>query len=79
MRRLLLAMTAAVLQACATAQPRLVISHVAVVDVDSGVVRPEQTVVIGGRHIERVAPAGELRTPRGARVVDGRGKFLLPG
>ena len=57
----------------------LVINHVTVVDVVAGVSRPDQDVVIRGTQIELVAPAREARSPRGARIVNGNGKYLIPG
>ncbi|HEX5830694.1 MAG TPA: amidohydrolase family protein [Gemmatimonadaceae bacterium] len=38
-----------------------------------------RTVVVRGGRIAALGPAGEVRIPVGARRVDGRGKFLLPG
>jgi imidazolonepropionase-like amidohydrolase len=57
----------------------LIVAHVAVVDVLNGISRPDQTVVIRGPRIERVAPARSVRVPATARVLDGTGKYLLPG
>ena len=38
-----------------------------------------ETVVIRNGHIVAVGPSATVPIPRGARVVDGRGKFLMPG
>ena len=51
-------------------------THVTVIDPASGRVRPDVTVVVSG---ERIASVGKAGPPRGARVTDGRGKFLIPG
>jgi len=59
--------------------PPLAIVHVNVVDVEAGYSLPDMTVVIKGRRIEALAPAARLAPPRGAQVVDGRGKYLIPG
>ena len=37
------------------------------------------TVVVRGERIAAIGPAASTRIPAGARVVDGTGKFLLPG
>jgi imidazolonepropionase-like amidohydrolase len=37
------------------------------------------TVVVEGERITQVGPSGAIRIPRGARVIDARTKFLLPG
>jgi len=53
------------------------ITGVTVIDVARGRRVPGQTVVIRGT---RVAGVGtRVTVPRGARLVDGRGKFLIPG
>ncbi len=59
--------------------PSLAIRNVTVVDVETGVSIPGQTVLIVHDRIVSVEPAGRSRLPRRARVVDGRGKFLVPG
>ncbi|HEX6731832.1 MAG TPA: amidohydrolase family protein [Pyrinomonadaceae bacterium] len=37
------------------------------------------TAVIRGQHITAIGPTGTIAIPRGARVINGSGKFLLPG
>lgn len=59
--------------------PALAITNVTVVDVAGGPSRPGQTVVISGNRITRVGPAAGTQVPRGARVVDGTGKYVIPG
>lgn len=61
------------------AQDTLVFADVSVLPMDRQAVLPHQTVTIAGERIVAVAPAATARIPRAARVVDGRGKFLLPG
>jgi imidazolonepropionase-like amidohydrolase len=60
-----------------TASPPLAFVHVAVLDVESGQVAPDVTVVVSGNRITAVGP--DARIPRGARIIDGRGKVLMPG
>jgi imidazolonepropionase-like amidohydrolase len=57
----------------------LVLQDVTVVDVETGRLRPNTTVVVDGDRIARIAPAVSVSTPAGARVVDGKGRFLIPG
>jgi imidazolonepropionase-like amidohydrolase len=57
----------------------LVLRGVAVVDVESGRLRPDTTVVVEGDRIARLGPSASVPTPAGARVVDGKGRFLIPG
>jgi len=61
------------------AQSAIAFTNVAVVDVEKGALRLDQTVVIEGSRITAVGDAQRIRPPRGARVIDGEGKFLMPG
>lgn len=65
----------------ASAQNAIVFRHVNVIDVAaknaSTAVMRDQTVVIIGTKI--VAVAAHARIPAGARVIDGTGKYLIPG
>jgi imidazolonepropionase-like amidohydrolase len=51
----------------------------AVVDVEKGIVLPNQTVIIEDGLIQAVGPRVELSAPKGAHMIDGRGLFLMPG
>ncbi|HEX8565226.1 MAG TPA: serine hydrolase [Pyrinomonadaceae bacterium] len=53
--------------------------NVTVVDVASGITKPEMTVVITDNRISAVGTAKELRLPKGTQKIDARGKFLIPG
>ncbi|MCU0649251.1 MAG: amidohydrolase family protein [Gemmatimonadaceae bacterium] len=55
----------------------LAFTHVAVVDVESGQLGNDYTVVISGNRITAVGP--DVRVPSGARIIDARGKVLIPG
>jgi len=57
---------------------QLTFVHANVVDVATGAIRPDQTVVVQGPRIVRVAPTGRAAPPAG-RVVDATGQYLLPG
>ncbi|GAA4345281.1 amidohydrolase family protein [Flaviaesturariibacter amylovorans] len=60
------------------AQERAVLlRNVNVVDVETGTVRTGQHVLVSGNRIERIT--SKAITRKGARVVDGSGKFLIPG
>jgi len=73
---LALFLTLATLHASQAPQP-IAITHVNVVDAASGEVRAGQTVVITGSVISAVAPTPAV--PAGARIIDGTGKYLIPG
>jgi imidazolonepropionase-like amidohydrolase len=66
-------------QANKSSQSRLVIAHVAVIDVVTGEVHRDVNVVVEGERVTQVGPARGVTIPKGARVVDGTGKFLIPG
>jgi hypothetical protein len=57
----------------------LVLQNVTVIDVTDGRLLPEHTVVIAGNRIRAVGSAKEVHVPSDAQVVDGRGKYLIPG
>jgi len=70
----------ATLMATLSAAPQtrtLAITGVNVVDVVDGRILPNSTVTISGETIASVAQNGA--PPAGARVVDGGGRFLIPG
>ena len=52
--------------------------HANVVDVATGQIQPDQTVVITGQRIVRVGPAARTAPGKGRRV-DARGQYLIPG
>ena len=62
-----------------TASRAIVIEQVTVIDVETGASHVEQTVIISGNRITAVQPTARAHVPAGARIVDGRGKFLIPG
>lgn len=69
----------AALPAIVAAQAAIAITNVQVVDVEAGRLVPNQTVIVQGRRIASVGPARRATIPAGARVVDGSGRFLIPG
>jgi len=42
-------------------------------------VAANSTVIISGKRIERIGPAGSTKVPAGAAVIDGKGKWVVPG
>lgn len=64
--------------ACAQA-PRLAIAHVTVIIPAETAARSDLTVLIANDVIIRVGPSTRTTVPGGVRVVDGTGKFLIPG
>lgn len=67
-------------QVSTAARPRIAITGVTVVDPSRATpLTPDQTILIEGDRITTVGPARSVRVPDGARVVDGRGKYAMPG
>jgi len=63
----------------ARAQTPIAITGVTVIDGSDSVPRLNQTVVVRGNRIASVEATARAQVPSGARVIDGRGKFLVPG
>ena len=76
----ILSLLAAGLSTTAAAQNQpIFIRHVTVVDVTAGQLLPDMTVEIRGRTIAAMDTAPRVLVTRGAKIVDGRGKYLIPG
>lgn len=59
--------------------PTLVIANVTVIPMTGEGAVPFQTVVIAGERIVAAGPSASTPMPAGVRIVDGTGKFLIPG
>jgi hypothetical protein len=57
----------------------LAFMHVDVIPVTGEGVLKDQTVVVRKGRIERLGPSASVRPPSNARLIDGRGKYLMPG
>ncbi|MEV7552427.1 amidohydrolase family protein [Amycolatopsis sp. NPDC089917] len=57
----------------------LVISHVTLIDGTGSAPRRDVSVVLVGDRIAWVGNSGQVPETGGARVIDGRGKYLIPG
>jgi imidazolonepropionase-like amidohydrolase len=63
----------------AAAQEVTAFRNVAVIPMDSERVLEAQTVVVRGDRIVSIGPAAGAQVPSGARVVEGNGRYLVPG
>ena len=63
----------------AGAQQPTAFTNVTVIDGRSAAPRENRTVVIRGNRIVGEGPSSSVSIPPGARTIDGRGKFLIPG
>ncbi len=57
----------------------LVLNGVTVVDTQSGKLTANQSVAIDGGKIVQIARAGTIKPGAGTKVIDARGKYLVPG
>lgn len=71
---------------CAEAQTEVIgdenaiaITNVTVLPMDRAGTLPGQTVVVQGGEIVEVAPAGSVRLHASATIIDGSGRYLMPG
>ncbi|HEV8253560.1 MAG TPA: amidohydrolase family protein [Vicinamibacteria bacterium] len=54
-------------------------THVTVIDGTGRPPQPDMTVIVRDGRIAAVGPSARTAPPPGARVVDGRGRFVIPG
>jgi imidazolonepropionase-like amidohydrolase len=57
----------------------LAITQVTVIDCTGKEAQADRTVLIAGSRITALGKATEVTVPDGAQVIDGKGKFLIPG
>jgi hypothetical protein len=57
----------------------LAISDVTVIDATGAPAKLNMTVIITGDHITTIGSTGEVAIPTNAQVINGTGKFLIPG
>ncbi len=62
----------------ARSQP-LALTHVNVIAMTGAKLKPDMTLVIVGNRIVAIGKTGKARVPKGARVIDATGKYLIPG
>jgi imidazolonepropionase-like amidohydrolase len=56
-----------------------VIQNVNLIDVQTGKVQPQTTVLVNRGIVERVGKGIKFKLPAGTKIIDGTGKFLMPG
>ena len=64
--------------ACSWSQS-LAIKHVTVIDATGRNPEPNMTVIVDADRIVAIGPSSRTHIPRNAVVIDGEGKFLIPG
>ncbi|RYF98363.1 MAG: amidohydrolase, partial [Chitinophagaceae bacterium] len=77
MRKILL-LTAICFAGASSLYCQTYITNVTIADVEKQKLIPNQTVVINNDLISKIQPA-KTKLPEGAKIIDGTGKFLIPG
>jgi len=57
----------------------LALAHVTTIDVRTGALQADQTVIVEGNVIRSVGPSASTKPPQNARSIDCTGLFLIPG
>ncbi len=57
----------------------LVFTHVNLIDAVGGPMQPDMNIVVAGKRITAIQKSAGASIPKNAQVVDGRGKYLIPG
>jgi Amidohydrolase family len=55
------------------------ITHVTVINPGTGNPQPDRTIVVSGYTITAVVPSTEFKPTASVRLIDGHGKFVIPG
>ena len=55
------------------------IVHVTIINPGAGKPLPDMTILTRGRNIVAVGPAKQVRVPASAEVIEGKGKYVIPG
>jgi imidazolonepropionase-like amidohydrolase len=66
-------------QSASETPPQIALTHVTVIDVRDGSTKTDMTILLLGSRISAVGSSKDTPLPKNARIVDGRGKFLIPG
>ena len=76
---LCVALAAAAAWADESASTALAITHVTVIDATGAPPQADMTVIVHDQRITELGKSSEVRAPVHAVIVDGRGKYLIPG
>lgn len=76
---LFLFLASLLLTSCTPGQPQTVFTNISVIPMDNESVLGDQTVIIEGDRIVQVGPSSEVNVSSNATIIDGSGKYLMPG
>ena len=72
-------MALAIAPACGPAQDVVAIRNVTVIPMTADSALAAHTVIVAGDRIAALGPTADLTVPAGATVIDGTGRYLIPG
>jgi dihydroorotase-like cyclic amidohydrolase len=70
---------AVVLVAAVPPDETLAFVHATVIDATGSPAQPDMTVIVADRRIVELGTSASVSVPKNARVVEARGKYLIPG
>ena len=77
---LVLAAASGFLASCSRSQkPALAITHVTLIDATGAAAQRDMTVLVQNQRIAAIGPSMSVAIPGDAEILDGTGKFLIPG
>jgi imidazolonepropionase-like amidohydrolase len=76
---LIAAVVVAALAASAAPDRSLAFTHVNLIDATGTPAQPDMTVIVAGQRIVSIDKSSSASIPSGAQVIDGTGKYLIPG
>jgi len=62
-----------------TSASQIAITHLTIIDVRDGSRQQDMSVLISGDRIGVIGSSKKVQLPKQSRVIDGHGKFLIPG
>jgi imidazolonepropionase-like amidohydrolase len=65
--------------AAAAEETALVLNHITVIDATGRPPQPDMALFVEGARIVALAPSSSFHPPKGARMVDATGKYVIPG
>jgi imidazolonepropionase-like amidohydrolase len=76
---LLLCFALSALGTATTSPSQIAITHITIIDVRDGSRQQDMSVLISGDRIGVIGSSKKVQLPKQTRVIDGHGKFLIPG
>ena len=79
MKNTIIFLFALIIASCTNKKEGIAITNVSIIDVKSGLIIENQTLLIEGSKIFKIESSNKTSIPNGYEKVNGSGKFLIPG